>query len=102
MKPAYGDLADVRIVIEIRHQELHIGLIVTLGRRNRLYNGIQKRTQIRAFVPEFGVTDAGFSVGVENRKFDLMFIGAQVDKQIVGFIDDFLDPRVGPIDFIND
>ena len=44
--------------------------------------------------------DAGFGVGVEHRKIQLVFGGFQVDEKIVDFVEDFRSARIAAIDFV--
>ena len=45
---------------------------------------------------------AEFCIGIKDRKFNLLFRRVQVDKQIIHIIDDFINPGVVAINFIND
>ena len=35
-------------------------------------------------------------------KFELLFGGIEIDEKIVEFVEDFLDPRIGPVDLVDD
>ncbi len=45
---------------------------------------------------------ARLGVGVEHREIDLLFLGVQIDKQVVDFVQHFLRARVGAINLVDD
>ncbi len=42
-----------------------------------------------------------FGVGVEHREIELLFLGIEIDKQVVDFVEDFLRPSIRTIDLVN-
>src|SRR5208282_5356861 len=41
-------------------------------------------------------------IRIENRKIKLLFLGIEINKEVVNLVENFLRTRVGPVDFIND
>jgi hypothetical protein len=62
---------------------------------------VEERTEIGPGRGHVGGRGAGLGVGVENREVELVLVGVEIDEQIVDLVEDFLDPRVGPIDFVD-
>ncbi len=45
---------------------------------------------------------AGLRVAVDDRELDLALVGVEVEEQLVDLVDDRLDPRVRPVDLVDD
>ena len=45
---------------------------------------------------------AGAGARVEDREIDLLFVGVEVDEEVVDLVEDFLRPRVRPVDLVDD
>ena len=41
-------------------------------------------------------------VGVEHREIELLFLGVEIDEQVVDFVEHFLRTRVGAVDLVDD
>ena len=41
-------------------------------------------------------------VRVDDRELDLLLVGVEVEEELVHLVDDLLDPRVGPVDLVDD
>jgi len=65
-------------------------------------NGFEERLEICGAVAKLAMGDAGFRVGVEDGKTELIFGGVEIDEEIVDFVEDFLGASVGAIDFVED
>ena len=58
--------------------------------------------QILAPALDVGGSRAGLGVGVEHREIELLFLGVEVDKQVVDLVQHFLRARVGAVDLVDD
>ena len=45
---------------------------------------------------------AGARVRVDDRELDLRLVGVEVEEELVDLVDDLLDPRVRPVDLVDD
>ena len=45
---------------------------------------------------------AGLRVAVDDRELDLALVGVEVEEELVHLVDDRLDPRVRPVDLVDD
>ena len=43
-----------------------------------------------------------FGIGVEHREIELVFLGVEVDEQVVDLVQHFLRTRVGAVDLVDD
>ena len=73
-----------------------------MGGGNGLDDRIEERPQILAAASDIGARRADFRVRIENRKIELVFLGVEIDEEIVDLVQHFLRTRVGAIDLIND
>ena len=44
----------------------------------------------------------GPRVAVDDRELDLALVGVEVEEELVDLVHDLLDPRVGPVDLVDD
>ena len=51
---------------------------------------------------ERSLRDAGFGDRVEHREIELVFVGVEIDEQIVDLVEHFGGARVGPVDLVDD
>src|SRR5689334_20539165 len=65
------------------------------------HNGIEERFQIGAGYLGRSRCSTGLRVGVENGKSKLIFLGIEVDEEIVDFVEYLLCARVWPIDLVD-
>ena len=59
----------------------------------------------RAAAPSAGAVSAGpagLRRGVDDGEVDLALVGVEVEEQLVGLVDDLGDPRVRPVDLVDD
>ena len=64
------------------------------GARNGSQNLLEKRSQISTFALGLGACDTGFGVAVENWEVELFLGGVEIDKEIVGLVQDLLGTGV--------
>src|SRR5262249_50722850 len=69
---------------------------------NLIQDGIEERAQVGRFVGEVKFRSAGSCVGIDDWEIQLVFGRIQVDEKIVDLIHDFLNARVGAVDFVDD
>ena len=65
-------------------------------------DGLEQRPQILAGDVGRERRRARFGAGVEHREIELVLDRVEVDEEVVDLVQDFLDPRVGPIDLVDD
>ena len=56
----------------------------------------EQRPQIVGGIIEGDLRDTGPRIRIDNREFELLLGGIEVDEQIVKFVNDFLDSGIGP------
>ena len=95
------DAAQVVAVIQIGDQQLQYSFRISGRTRNVLDDGVEKRLQIVRLVLEIHLGDAKFAVGIDDRKIELVFVGIQIDEEIVDLIEHFLYAGIRAIDFID-
>ena len=75
---------------------------IALRRRNRLHDGIEQRFQILSTALNIRGGRPGLGVRVKDRELQLIFLGVEVDEQIVNFVEHFLRPGIGAVDLVDD
>ncbi len=95
------ETADVIVVVEIVDLELQCGVGIDLGTRQMLDDGLEQRTQIVAFLAEFGHRGTGAPIGVKHCEIKLVVGRFEIDKQVVNLIEDFFRARVRAIDLVD-
>ena len=98
---ADGKTAQVVGIVQIRNQHLerHVGIV---GRsRQFVDDGFKKRGQILALVIRIVHRHAVSAHCVQHRKIQLFIVGAEVDEEIVNFIENFLDAGVLAINLVD-
>ena len=99
---ADGDAAEVVGVVEVGDQNLQRAFGVAGGRGDGADDGLKQRLQIRAGVGQIGGRRAGLGHRVEHREIQLRLVGVEIDEEIVNLVQDFLRPRVGAVDLVDD
>ncbi|KCB28214.1 hypothetical protein L543_2719 [Bordetella hinzii L60] len=98
---AHADLADVAVVVQ--RDDLHlqraVGIVVAL--RHVLQDGFEQRTHVAAahVLGQAGV--ARQARGVDHRKVELLFGGAQLVEQFERGVDDKVRARAGTVDLVD-
>ena len=94
--------ADVGRGVEVRDERLQRVLRVVLRRGDRLEQELEERLQVvgESFRLEAGAALAG--VRVDDRELDLALVGVEVEEELVDLVHDLLDPRVRPVDLVDD
>jgi hypothetical protein len=99
---ADGDPPQVVARVEVGVEQLQRRFGIAPGRRHMLDDGVEQRPQVGAVAVHLGRRGPDLGVGIEHGKFELVFAGVEIDEQVVDFVEDFLRPRVGPIDLVDD
>ena len=98
---ADADASDVAVVVDRRDQQLEGAFFG--GRFGHAGDDrFEERFEGIARVLERSLGDAGFRVGEEHRKIGLLVVGAELDEEVEGLIDDFLRARVLAVDLVDD
>jgi hypothetical protein len=97
-----GEAAKVVAVIEIRYQYLQRPVSVSLRSGNGRDDRIKQGTQIFAMRSLMHGGGARLGVRIEDREVELVFLGVEIDKQVVNLVENFLRTSVGTVDLIND
>ena len=73
-----------------------------MRQRDRVQDGVEQGTQILAPALDVGGSGAGLGIGVEHREIELLFLGVEVDEEVVDLVEHFLWARVGAVDLVDD
>ncbi len=68
---------------------------------NRLQNGIEQRSQILPAALHVGGCRARLGIRIEHREINLLFLGIEINEQIVDFVQHFLRARVGAVNLVD-
>jgi hypothetical protein len=92
----------VRGGVEVADQRLEPVTLFVLRRRDEVGDRLEERREVARGVVhvERGPTLAG--ARVEDGKGDLVFVGVEVEEEVLHLGDDLLDSRVGPVDLVDD
>ena len=82
--------SEVVAVIEVRHQNLQRTVGVALRRRNRLYDRFEQWLQVLTAALNIRGGRARLGVGIKDGKLELIFLGVEIDEQIVDLVQHFL------------
>jgi len=96
-----GDASEVVAVIKVGDEDLERTVRLALGWRGGVDDGFEEGRQV--FSGDFGVggSCANLSVRIKDGKVELIFLGVEVDKEIVDLVQDFLRAGVRTVDLIN-
>ena len=97
-----GEPADVRRCVEVGHERLQRMVRVVLGSRDPLEQELEERAQVVRQRVRVRGRLAPPCVRVDDRELDLALVGVEVEEELVHLVDDLLDPRVGPVDLVDD
>lgn len=96
------DASLVIVIRECRDEELR-GLIgFDEWRGQIIHNRFEKRLKVNAGVAGCECGCAPNRIGVDNRKFGLIVIRAEINEQVEGRVRDVIEPRVRAIHFVDD
>src|SRR5438132_10020395 len=63
---------------------------------------VEERLQMVGEVVRIGPGSACARVAVDDRELDLRLVGVKIEEELVHLVDDLLDPRVRPVDLVDD
>ncbi len=98
---ADGDAPEVVARIEVRHQHLERRVGVAPRRRHTVDDGVEERPQVLAGFADGHARRARTGARVDHGEVDLFFVGVEVDEEVVDLVEDFLRPRVRPVDLVD-
>ena len=89
------------IVVNGADQHLEGGLHIRLRGRNIIEYGFKKRLEVRTQI--FGVVGADAPAGGAEKHgaVQLLVGGIQINEQIAAFVDDLVNPLVGPVNLVD-
>ncbi len=95
-----ADPPDVAVVVDRRDQQLERALF---GGRfgDARDDRFEERLERVALVGERALGDAGFGVGEDHRKVGLLVVGAELDEEVEGLVDDLLRAGVFAVDLVD-
>jgi hypothetical protein len=99
-QPADGEPPDVVVVGEVVGLELRGGRLDDRGARQLLDDHVEERAEIGPGDGQIAGRRAGPRVGVDDREFDLMLVGAEVDEEPVDLVEHLGAARVGAVDLV--
>ncbi len=73
-----------------------------MRRGNGVDDRVKQRTQILARRSLMHGRRARLGVGVEDGEVELLFLGVEIDKEVVNLVENFLRTRVGTVDLVDD
>ena len=80
--------ADVVVGRQVRHQQLERMVGLVGRRRGDVDEQIEQRPQVGAWPCQVAGRRAQLGVGVDDREFDLVLVGAEVHEQLVDLVED--------------
>ena len=97
-----GEWAEVVVRNDVGYQHLDGGIGISFGRRNRIHDGRKEGLQVCHLAAKLGraLTVAGH--GIDDREFDLLLGGVQVDEKIIDLIEDLGRPGVIAVNLVDD
>ena len=97
-----GDASQVVAGVEVGHEHLQRRLGIAPRRRHAVDDDVEERPQILARLVHFHARRPGPGAGVDDGEVDLLVVGVEIDEEVVDLVEDFLRPRVRPIDLVDD
>ena len=97
-----GEAAEVVAVIEIGDQNLQRAGGVAFGRGNGLHDGFEQRLKFSPRLCHGRSSRCQLGVGVEHGKIELIFVGVEIDEEVVDLVQHFLRAGVGAVDLVDD
>ena len=99
---ANGQAAQIVGIVQIGHQHLEglVGIVFWSG--NLAEDGFKEGLEILALVVLVVHGNAVAAHGIEHGEFQLFVVGAEVDEEIVDFVEHFLDAGVLAVDLVDD
>ncbi len=67
-----------------------------------LHDDIKQRSKIVGRILQLVFRNASARIGIDDRKLQLILARIEVDKQIVEFVENFLNAGVGPVNLVDD
>src|SRR5208282_2856172 len=97
-----GEAAEIVAVVEIRDQDLKRAVGVSLRSRDGVNDGFKQQTQVLARRSLMNGGGACLGIGIEDGEVELLFLGVEIDKEVVNFVENFLRAGVGTVDLVDD
>ena len=72
------------------------------GAGNPLHQHVEERLEVVGELVRIETGAAGARVGVDDRELDLALVGVEIEEELVHLVHDLLDPRVRPVDLVDD
>ena len=67
-----------------------------------LHDRFKQRSKIVGRILQLVLRDSGARIGIDDRKLQLILAGIEIDKQIVEFVENFLNAGIRPVDLVDD
>jgi hypothetical protein len=100
--PADRNPAEVVARVEVGDEQLQRRVRISARRRDVLDDRVEQRTQILAVPLLIVRRGPNPGVRVQHREIELVFVGVEIDEQVVNLVQHFLRARVGPVDLVDD
>src|SRR5208282_1950212 len=97
-----GNPAKIVAVVEIRDQDLKRTVRVPLRSGDGVDYGFKQQTQVLARRSLMHGGGACLGIGVEDREIELLFLGVEINKEVVNLVENFLRTGVGAVDLVDD
>jgi hypothetical protein len=99
---ADGEAAEVVGVVEVGDEDLQRAVGIALGDGDGLDDLLEERLEIDAGDGEVECRGADLAVGVEDGEVKHVFVGIEVDEEIVDLVENLLHAGVGTVDLVDD
>ena len=96
------DASEVVARVEVGDEHLQRRIGIAPRRRHAVDDGVEERPQVLARLGDAHARGPGPGARVEHREVDLLLVRVEVDEEVVDLVEDFLRPRVRPVDLVDD
>src|SRR4030095_6174743 len=100
--PSDSESPEVLAVVQVRHQKLQHAFGIARRGRNMLHDDIKQRSKIVGRILQLVFRNARARVGIDDGKLQLILARIESDKQIVEFVENFLNAGVRPVNLVDD
>ncbi len=97
-----GEATEIVRVVEVGDENLQVAIGGAGRGGNRLEDELEEGLEVGAGDGEVHGGSAGFAVGVDDGELENIFVGVEVDEEIIDFVQDLLRASVGAVDLVDD
>ena len=97
---AHGKAAEVVGVVEVSHEHVEGLFHIVAGSGDILEDGVEEGSHVLALVVDAVHGHGVAADGVEHGEFELVFVGIEVDEQVIDFVEHFVGAGVLTVDLV--